>query len=130
MNSLSQFMCEPKHIHMTNVKHILIYARGTIAYGLRYTSNGGIMLHGYTDSDWMSSTVDRKSTYGYCFSLGSTLISWSSRKHGSIAQSNAEVECIVANVGSREAVWLRNLLSYLFMLSWNPQLSTTITRAI
>jgi hypothetical protein len=27
------------------------------------------MLHGYTYSDWMDSTVDRKSTSGYCFSL-------------------------------------------------------------
>ena len=90
VNALSQFMCEPKHIHMVAVKHILRYVRGTIAYGLRYTSSGGVMLHGFTDSDWMGSIVDRKSTSGYCFSLGSAMISWSSRKHGSIAQSTAE----------------------------------------
>ena len=46
-------MCESKHIHMVAVKHILRYVRGTIGYGLRYTSSGGVMLHGYTDSDWM-----------------------------------------------------------------------------
>jgi hypothetical protein len=63
-------MCEPKHIHMVVVKHILRYVQGTIAYGLRYTSSGGVMLHGYTDSDWMGSTVDRKSFFGFCFSLG------------------------------------------------------------
>jgi hypothetical protein len=51
VNALSQFMCEPKHIHMVVVKHILRYVQGTIAYGLRYTSNGGVMLHGFTDSD-------------------------------------------------------------------------------
>jgi hypothetical protein len=80
INALSQFMCEPKHIHMVVVKHILRYVRGTIAYGLRYTSSGGVMLDGCTDSDWMGSTVDQKSTSGYCFSLGSAMISWSSRK--------------------------------------------------
>jgi hypothetical protein len=80
VNALSQFMCEPKHIHMVVVKHILRYVRGTIAYGLRYTSSGDVMLYGYIDSDWMGSTVDRKSTSGYCFNLGSTMISWSSRK--------------------------------------------------
>jgi hypothetical protein len=50
------------------------------------------MLHGYIDSDWMGSTVDQKSTSGYCFSLGSSMISWSSRKQGSIAQITAEAE--------------------------------------
>jgi hypothetical protein len=65
------------------------------------------MLHGFTDSDWMGSTVDRKSASGYCFSLGSTMFSWSSRKQGSIAQSTIETEYIAASAASREAVWLR-----------------------
>jgi hypothetical protein len=104
VNALSQFMCEPKHIHMVVVKHVLRYVRGTIAYGLRFTSSGGVMLHGFTNSDWMGSTVDRKRTSGYCFSLGSTMISWSSRKHGPIAQSTVEAEYIVASAASREAV--------------------------
>jgi hypothetical protein len=43
VNALSQFMCEPKHIHMVAVKHILTYVRGTVAYGLRYTSSGGVL---------------------------------------------------------------------------------------
>jgi hypothetical protein len=98
INALSQFMCEPKHIHMVVVKHILRYVRGTIAYGLRYTSSGGVMLHGYTDSDWMGSTMDRKSTSGYCFILGSTMISWSSRKQGSIAQSHPQSSTVITRV--------------------------------
>jgi hypothetical protein len=104
VNSLSQFMCEPKHIHMVVVKHILRYVRRTIAYGLRYTSSGGVMLHGFTDSDWMGSTMDQKSTSRYFFSLGSTMISWSSRKHGSVAQSTAEAEYIAASAAGREAM--------------------------
>jgi hypothetical protein len=78
------------------------------------------MLHGYTNSDWMGSTVDRKSTSGYCFSLGSPMISWSSRKQGSIAQSTAEAEYIVASATSREAVWLKKLLSDLFSVELGP----------
>ena len=88
--------------------------RGTIAYGLRYTSSWGVMLHGFTDLDWMGSAVDRKSTFGYCFSLGSTMIYWSNRKHGSVSQSTAEAEYIAASAAGREAVWLRKLLSDLF----------------
>ena len=93
---------------------------GELAYGLRYTSSGGVMLHGFTDSDWMGSTVDRKSTYGYCFSLGSAMISWSSKKQSSIAQSTAEAEYIVASVASKDAMWLRNLLSDLCSAEHEP----------
>jgi hypothetical protein len=80
MSALNQFMCEPRHTHWVAAKHVLIYLRGSIGYGLKYSSSGGVMLHGYTDSDWAGSVVDRKSTSGYCFSLDSTMISWSNWK--------------------------------------------------
>ena len=79
-----------------------------------YTSTSGVLLSGYSDSDWVDSVVDRKSTSGYCFSMGSTMISWSSRKQGSIAQSTAEEEYIAASDACKEAVCLRKLLSDLF----------------
>jgi hypothetical protein len=78
------------------------------------------MLHGFTDSDWMGSVVDRKSTSGYCFSLGSAMISWSSRKQSPIAQSTAEAEYTAASAASREAVWLRKPLSDLFRTELEP----------
>jgi hypothetical protein len=95
-------------------KHILRYLRGTITYGLRYTSSGGLFLHGYADVDWAGSPVDRKSTSRYCFSLGSTMISWSRWKQGSIAQSTIEAEYFATSDASKEAVWLRKLVSRLF----------------
>jgi hypothetical protein len=52
-----------------------------------------------------------KGTSGYDFSLGSAMISWSSRKQGSVAQSTAEAEYIADSTTGREAVWLRKLLS-------------------
>jgi hypothetical protein len=78
------------------------------------------MLHGFTDSDWMGSAMDWKSTSIYCFSLGSTMISWSSRKQGSVAQSTAEEEYIATSAAGREAVWLRKLLSDLFSSELEP----------
>jgi hypothetical protein len=49
------------------------------------------------------------------------MISWSSRKQGSIAQSTVEAEYIAAN-SSREAIWLRKLIYGLF----GENLETTI----
>jgi hypothetical protein len=48
------------------------------------------------------------------------MISWSNRKHGSIAQRTAEVEYIAASGASRETVWLRKLLSDLFSAEPEP----------
>ena len=78
--AMSQLMTEPRQRHWVVAKHILRYLRGTITYGLRYTSSGGLFLHGYEDADWVGCLVDQKSTSRYCFSLRSTMISWSSWK--------------------------------------------------
>ena len=66
------------------------------------------------DSDWVGSAVDQKTTFGYCFSMGSTMISWASRKQDSLAQSIAEAEYIVASDACKEVGWLIKLISYLF----------------
>ena len=68
-------MTDPRHVHWIAAKHVLRYLHGMIGYGLRYTFVGGVRLFGYTDSDWVDSVVDEKSTSGYCFSMGSAMIS-------------------------------------------------------
>ena len=89
---------------------------GTVYYGLKYDANLKINLEGYVDSDWAGSAIDRKSTSGCCFSMGSGVISWFSRKHSCVALSTAEAEYVAACSASCEAVWLRKLLSDLFDL--------------
>ena len=113
VSTLSQHMVEHHHIHWIGAKNLLRYLRGTINHGLRYTV-GSLRLHGYTDADWAGSVVDRKSTSGYCFTLGSASISWMSRKQKSMALSTTEAEYIAACMAYWEATWLRKLFSELF----------------
>jgi hypothetical protein len=75
---------------MIATKHILRYLKGTIDYGLRYTSDQEISLHGYVDLDWVGSVADQKSTYGCRFSLGSVVIAWFNKKQTNVALSMAE----------------------------------------
>ena len=105
---------EPRYEHWTTAKHVLRYIRGTINYGLRYTASSDIQLHGFIDLDWAGSAEDRKITSGMCFSLGSAMISWGSRKQKSVALSTAEAEYMVAREACKEAIWLRKLISNLF----------------
>jgi hypothetical protein len=114
VNTLSQFQVEPRQEHWIVAKHVLIYICGTINYGLRYTTSSDIQLHGFTDSNWAGSAEDRKSTLGMCFSLGSVMISWGSRKQKSIALSTAEAKYMAACEACTETVWLRKLISDLF----------------
>ena len=51
-------------------------------------------MYDYTDADWPGSISDRKHTSSGCYSMGSTMISWFSRKQSSVALSIAEVEYI------------------------------------
>jgi hypothetical protein len=114
VNTLSQFQVEPRHEHWIAAKHVLRYIRGTINYGLRYTASSDVQLHGFTDLDWAGSAKDRKSTSGMCFSLGSTMISWGSRKQKSVALITTEAEYIATCEACTKAIWLRKLISDLF----------------
>ena len=80
VNTLSQYMVEPMHVHLVASKHVMRYCKGRLDCGLRYAVDGEIRIHGYTNSDWVGSIDDRKITLGCCFSLGSSVISWLSRK--------------------------------------------------
>ena len=71
-------------------------------------------LYGYSDSDWVSSIPDRKSTLTYCFSLGSSMVSWSSKKQWRVALNTTEAKYMAASLESCEAIWLRKLLAGLF----------------
>jgi hypothetical protein len=98
VNVLSQFMSQPRQTHWITTKHVLRYLRGTVGYGLRYASSVDLSLQGYADADWAGSAVDRKSTSGCCFTLGSAMVSWCSRKQSSVALSTAEAEYIALSV--------------------------------
>ena len=80
VNTLSQFLTDPRNVHLIVAKHILRYLRGTVDYGLNYDANQKINMEGYVDLDWEISAIDRKSTSGCCFSMGSDVISWFSRE--------------------------------------------------
>jgi hypothetical protein len=122
VNILSQFLVEPRCVHLVATKHAMRYLKGTIDYGLSYDGDHDFTLSGYTDAYWAGSFFDRKITSGCCFSLGSTMISWQSRKQSSISLSTTEVEYIAACSSSCKSIWLRKLLTGLFDLEMRETL--------
>eukprot|EP00253_Pinus_taeda_P008812 PITA_08812 len=97
-----------------------MHRRLIVNYGFRYVANKDVQLQGYTNIDWARSVEDRKSTSEVCFSLGSAMISWMSRKQRLIALNTAEAECIASNEACSEAVWLQKLSTGLFGQELEP----------
>ena len=100
MNKLSQFLMDPRHVHLIAAKHIVRYLKGTVDYGIKYKVNQKINLEGYVDSDWEGSAIDKKSTLGCCFSMRSGMISWFSRKESCMALRTSEkgavkLQCVI-----------------------------------
>ena len=73
MNTLSQYLVQPRQVHLVAAKHVMRCLKGTIEFGLYYDNSHEYRLYGYTDVDWAGSISDRKSTSGRCFSLGSDM---------------------------------------------------------
>jgi len=99
VNTLSQYMIKPSHAQWIAAKHVLRYLHGTINLRLRDIV-GDVRLHGKSELDWVGKSSDRKSTYGCCFSLGSAMVSWMSRKQKFAALSMAEVEYVATSMAS------------------------------
>ncbi|KAL6327095.1 hypothetical protein AAG906_014339 [Vitis piasezkii] len=101
---------------------VLIYLKHTIEYGLHYTRYPSV-IERFSDANWISDSLESKSTSGYIFTLGGTTISWKSSKQTYIARSTMESEFIALDKAREEAEWLRNFLEDIPM--W-PKLVTAI----
>ena len=60
VNTLSQYLTDSRHVHLTAAKHILRHLKGTVDYGLKYKADHKINLEGYVDSDWASRSIGRE----------------------------------------------------------------------
>ena len=59
------FCSKPTSQHLTVVKRIFRYLRGTTYYGLLFKTNGSKAIIRYSDADWGGDTFDCKSMTGY-----------------------------------------------------------------
>ncbi|KAJ7978961.1 Retrovirus-related Pol polyprotein from transposon TNT 1-94 [Quillaja saponaria] len=110
---VSRYMESPTSTHMKTAKRILRYLRGTLDYGLFYSSSHIIDLVGYCDSDFAGDLDDRKSTTGFVFFMRNNAISWVSKKQPIVTLSTCEAEYVAATSCTCHAIWLRRLLKEL-----------------
>ncbi|UYV66039.1 hypothetical protein LAZ67_3006262 [Cordylochernes scorpioides] len=111
VSNLSRFCNDAREVHLTGVKRIYRYLKGTRDKMLRYKPSENSILVS-TDASWCS-TSDAKSYSGYRVKLGNNLISWRSKKQSLVALSTCEAELISICEWMCEVKWIKGLLEEL-----------------
>jgi hypothetical protein len=94
---LAQFISDPATRYEAAAKHLLRYIRSIKNIRIRYDPED-LNLVGYSDADYASDKVDRKSIIGNVFMLIKRAVSWLSRKQRSIVISTTEAEYISISI--------------------------------
>ncbi|KAF7573128.1 hypothetical protein PtrM4_080330 [Pyrenophora tritici-repentis] len=110
LGKLSQYMSDPAEHHGHALKNLLRYLRSTVTMKLRYGPGG---VHSqfviYSDADWASDMVDRKSVSGSTAMFYGGPISWSSKKQRSVATSSCESEYIALSTCCKQGQWIAQM---------------------
>ncbi|GLC52651.1 hypothetical protein PLESTB_000653600 [Pleodorina starrii] len=109
---LTRHMANPSMEHWKAAKGVVRYLAGTVDYGIVFggerVSEGMV---GFSDADHAGCLDSRRSTTGYVFTVHGGAVSWASKIQRSVAVSTMEAEYMAASEASKEALWLRQLLS-------------------
>jgi hypothetical protein len=92
----ARFQAFPYSSHRMTVQWIFRYLKHTAEFRIWYSASFSLDLVGFSDADFAGCGIDRKSTSGTCYLLGSSLVCWSSQKQTSVAQSTTEAEYVAA----------------------------------
>jgi len=92
----ARFQSSPRESHLTTVKSIFKYLKGTTNHGLLYRKSLDYKLVGFCEADYVSDKIERKSISGNYQFLGDNLISWASKRQATIVLSTTKVEYVSA----------------------------------
>lgn len=108
---LSQVMHKPREAHWDAVVRIMRYLKGSPGQGVMLQAVSDLKLRVFCDSDWASCPNTRRSLSAFVVLLGSSPISWKTKKQDTVSHSSAEAEYRSMAAALREIKWLKRLLA-------------------
>ncbi|CAI7829140.1 unnamed protein product [Closterium sp. NIES-54] len=119
LSVLVQFVAPGRHrpSHWYVAKRVAKYVASTSGMGLVLGGKQPVTLTCYSGSSWADDAESMRSTQGYCFSLGTSAVSWRSTQALSVSSSTCEAEVYDAAMAAQELRWLSFLLTDLDIFS-------------
>nr|GEW04488.1 hypothetical protein [Tanacetum cinerariifolium] len=117
----ARYQANSNEHHVSAVKRIFCYLKGTINLGLWYSKDSGFDLTAYSDADHAGCHLDRKSTSGSVQFLGDKLVCWSSKKQNCVSISTAKSKYVAVSGCCAQVLWMRTqLMDYGFFYDKVP----------
>jgi hypothetical protein len=113
VQTLSQFLSNPRPAHWMAVKHVFWYLNGMWDLGIIYWKGGEVEPLAYSDADWGLNINDRKSISGSIFQMAGAPISWQLKKQPMVALSSMEAEYMAESLATCQIIWLQTFTSEL-----------------
>nr|GEX59424.1 hypothetical protein [Tanacetum cinerariifolium] len=107
----ARYQANPNEHHVSVVKMIFRYLKGTINLGLWYPKDSGFDLTAYSDADHAGYHLGQKSTSGSVQFLGDKLVCWSSKKQNCVSISTAESEYVAVSSCCAQVLWKHTQLT-------------------
>jgi len=90
VHTLSQFMQQPREEHWEAALRVVRYLKGNPGQGILLSRSCDLQLYGWYDSDWAGCPLIRRYVTGWLVLLGSSPISWKTKKQHTVSRSSAE----------------------------------------
>lgn len=117
---LSQVMHKPREVHWDAIVRVLRYLKGSSGQGIMLKATSDLRVRGFCDADWASCPKTRRSLSSYIVLLGSSPVSWKTKKQDTVSHSSAEAEYRSMAAALRELKWLKRLLGDLGVAHTQP----------
>jgi len=98
---------------MQAAMHVLRYLKGSPNKGPFNPATNNFHVTAFCDADWGTCPMSARFLTGYCIFLGSSLVSWKSKKQKMMYKSSAEVEYRSMSYTTSELEWISHLLTVL-----------------
>lgn len=106
---LAQFMQKPLLPHWEAALRVVRYLKGTAGQGIFLKADDSLEVSIYCDADWGACPVSRRSLSAYITFLGSTPVTWQTKKQDTVSLSSEESEYRAMSVAVKELKWFKEL---------------------
>jgi len=103
-------MQAPNEHHHKAINRVLRYIKASPAHGVFFPCENNLQLKAFSDSEWASCDLTRKSTTGYYIYIETSLISCKTKKQNTVSCSSLEAKYRALATTVCELQWLTFLL--------------------